>query len=1480
MFKRERVGQLGLGPTRSSNIGLDNDKTTVQNIKEEVDENRSQISDGLMNENDTRDSPSDSSDDDLDLETLYKINEKENLPNEDSITVQQLRSVSMFRVPILIQGVKTFAVVDTAAEVTIISDKLYESLEEKPKIIKEVVMNTAGRDLKMKAHIVFPVRLKLGEKVYEEQIYVAPIEDEMLLGIDFLEKHKADIDICERQLKLDGITLPMQLSSDGTTPKVARVVLNRRTIIPPNSVVKVTGFTKMGNQPYTIEPDKKSKVLIPRTLYEGGTHPVLCLVNVTERNVRIRRNQSVALATEVDILPQKMQEQEMDVKMVETTEDSDEVNVPSHVQDLFAKSSELLEADEKCKLAKLLTDFEDVFAKNDYDLGDFTAIEHEIPTGEAKPIKQRMRRTPTCFVEEEEAYLKKMLDAGVIQPSISEWASAPVLIRKRDGQVRWCVDYRAVNAVTTKEVYPLPLIEECLDTLGGNIWFSKLDANSAYWQVKIKGSDRKKTAFITKYGLFEFVRMAFGLCGAPATYTRVVNLILRGLNWNIVLAFLDDILVLGRNFSDHLLNLRNVLLRFREYRLKLKSRKCELFQQQVEFLGRVVCKDGIAMSKQYTKVVDDWPVPASAKEVERFVGFANYHRSFIKDYAKRASPLYSVTGKRAFQWGQEQEEAFTDLKEALVTTPVLALPNAQDMFILDTDASDFAIGAELCQIQDGRERVIAYGSYALTQEQRNYCTTRKELLSVVRFTRQFRHYLLGRKFVVRTDHNSLTWLLNFKEPQGQLARWLEELSQFYMVVQHRSGSKHANADALSRVQDEKPCTEFKLFVNLQELPCNGCKYCTKAHENWTEFATEVDQAIGLAVPVETTEPSKPVDSEKKCARYVRSVKIDSDSILVGSVYSLSLDGKETHSNESREIEVPDGKAFQAQPGLEGQFGYTLPWDPGGCWDSSDTQSDVVHVDIVTTDKTPEVIVSKPSISFPGYTRKEIREKQNKDSDLQIILAWLEKGEEPEEGTVFSASPASKYYWINKEVFEIVQGTLCKKKRAGQLVLVIPDSLKVEVLKSNHDIPMAGHQGMDRTKERIQQNFYWYRMKKDIQNFVSSCHSCNINKKANKHARFPMRPFHAGAPMERVHLDFLGPLPKTVRGNEYCLVMVDQFTKWVECVPLPSQNAEITAHAAVNEFFSRFGVPFEIFTDQGRNFESILFTSICDLLHIHKARTTPYRPSANGQVERFNRTIMAAVRCFIGKQPNQWDKYLQQISGAIRSSVNRSTGFTPNRLMLGREVNLPSDLMFPGLKKIEKESSIPEYVSELENNIKMAHETARTTLKANQEKMKRDYDLRVFLRTYNVGDPIYVLDTAVTKGKSRKLCPFWKGPCLVLEKLTPALYRVKFRYAILTVNHDRMKPCGDKSLPIWLKRAKDKLQTETHSEQNRQSDKDNTDRPKKPLYCICKKHYDGQFMIQCDECLEWYHGKCVNVTPQEATSIDVYTCPLCTAALSQ
>jgi transposase InsO family protein len=265
----------------------------------------------------------------------------------------------------------------------------------------------------------------------------------------------------------------------------------------------------------------------------------------------------------------------------------------------------------------------------------------------------------------------------------------------------------------------------------------------------------------------------------------------------------------------------------------------------------------------------------------------------------------------------------------------------------------------------------------------------------------------------------------------------------------------------------------------------------------------------------------------------------------------------------------------------------------------------------------------------------------------------------------------------------------------------------------------------------------------------------------------MLKYYAGSPMERVHLDFLGSLPETPKGNVYVLVMVDQFTKWVECVPLPSQTAEVTASAAVNVFFARFGCPFQVFTDQGRNFESKLFTSIYELLQIHKARTTPYHPSANGQVERYKRTLMDAVRCYIDKAQNHWDEHLAQSAGALRSAVNRHTGYTANRLILGREVNTPTDLMFGDVRR-DPPVDIEAYVLELERATQMAHETARSRLKTSEERMKRDYDLKEFTRSCNLGDLVYVLDTTTVKGKCRKLSLSWKGPGIILKTEPPPL----------------------------------------------------------------------------------------------------------------
>ena len=244
-----------------------------------------------------------------------------------------------------------------------------------------------------------------------------------------------------------------------------------------------------------------------------------------------------------------------------------------------------------------------------------------------------------------------MLNAGVIQPSTSSWAAAPVLVRKKDNSVRWCLDYRSLNSATKKDVYPIPLMSECMDALDQNVWFSKLDANSAYWQIPVHPDSKEKTAFRTKYGLFEFNKLPFGLANSPATYSRALALVLHGLSWEAVLAFLDDMCVLGRSMQDHLNNLVEVFKRFRKYGFKLKPKKCLLFQKSVEFLGRKVGPDGITLTDHSISTIQDWSTPSSCKDIQKFLGLANYHRSFIKNFSEISEPLFQILRAKKISLG-------------------------------------------------------------------------------------------------------------------------------------------------------------------------------------------------------------------------------------------------------------------------------------------------------------------------------------------------------------------------------------------------------------------------------------------------------------------------------------------------------------------------------------------------------------------------------------------------------------------------------------------------------------------------------------------------------------------------------------------------------------------------------------------------------------------------------------------------------------
>ena len=472
-----------------------------------------------------------------------------------------------------------------------------------------------------------------------------------------------------------------------------------------------------------------------------------------------------------------------------------------HLQPLYEGLQVKLATGIRAELDDLLTRHRETFSEGDHDLGRTRTEVHRIPTGDARPVRLPPRRVPLAYQPEVEEQIQQYVEMGIAEECVSPWAAPLVLVRGRDGSNRICIDYRGLNAVTKKDTHPLPKTAESLEALRSASVYSSLDLARAYHQVEVHPEDRDKTAFVTGRGHhLRFVTMPFGLCNAPGTFQRLMERVLCGLLGRCVLVYLDDIIVYSRTPAEHVDHLGQVLQRIQEHGLKLRPKKCALFQEEVCHLGHIITPTGVAVDPNQVARVQGWEPPTDARQVKAFLGLAGYYRRYLPDYEKTVEPLARLTDiGRVFEWSPECQEAFLRLKKGLTEAPVLGYPQEEGRFILDTDASNEAIGAVLSQEQDGHERVLAYGSRVLSKEERNYCVTRKELLACVYFMRVYSHYLYGRHFLLRTDHAPLRWLLGRKDPRDQQARWMQRLSDFQYTVEHRPGKKHGNADALSRM---------------------------------------------------------------------------------------------------------------------------------------------------------------------------------------------------------------------------------------------------------------------------------------------------------------------------------------------------------------------------------------------------------------------------------------------------------------------------------------------------------------------------------------------------------------------------------------------------------------------------------------------------------------------------------------------------------
>jgi hypothetical protein len=420
---------------------------------------------------------------------------------------------------------------------------------------------------------------------------------------------------------------------------------------------------------------------------------------------------------------------------------------------------------------------------------------------------QPLRRHSQMELDELQRQLTEAINAGQIRPSSSPFGANVLFVKKKDGSLRFCVDYRMLNNVTVKNKYPLPHMEDLFDRVHGARFFSKIDLRTGFYQIPVAAADVHKTAFRTRYGLFEYLVLPMGLTNAPATFMHLMNHTFRDYLDRFVLVFLDDILIFSRTLEEHERHVRLVLQRLADMKLYAKRSKCEFFQHEVEFLGHRVGQDGLKVMHEKVLAVEQWPTPSNVADVRAFLGLTGFYRKFVRDFSRVAAPLSELTKDDVkFTWAAPQQLAFDALKASLRSAPVLLLPDPTLPFVIHSDASDFAIGAVLQQDQGRGLQPVAFLSKKMLPAETRYPVHEKELLAIVHALTHWRHYLHGSRsrFVVRTDHNSLQFFHTQPMLSGRQARWKDKLAEFDFTIEYVPGTTNVVADAFSRRADHRP----------------------------------------------------------------------------------------------------------------------------------------------------------------------------------------------------------------------------------------------------------------------------------------------------------------------------------------------------------------------------------------------------------------------------------------------------------------------------------------------------------------------------------------------------------------------------------------------------------------------------------------------------------------------------------------------------
>jgi hypothetical protein len=755
------------------------------------------------------------------------------------------------------------------------------------------------------------------------------------------------------------------------------------------------------------------------------------------------------------------------------------------------------------ELEQLIQEYKSLFTEDISQLNvNPTTVCHQIKTT-GKIVSSRPYRLPLGKVEEVRSIFDDLLKTNIIVPSDSPYSSPLVLVQKKDGSLRPCVDYRRLNEITIPDQYSVPRIEDLVQAIHGR-WFSSLDLRSGYHQIPMSPEDAPKTAVITPFGLFHFIRMPFGLRNAAATFQRFIHQVTRGLQGVVV--YVDDVLVFADTLAEHNKRLRDLLEKLRQFDLKINDKKCTFAKEEISFLGYLINKEGYAPVPSRISALISYETPKNLVELKRFIGMATFYRQHIPHFSEIMAPFYKMN--ESFDWNANLEDTFQVIKKMLSNSALLSIPDPNHVFHVHTDASNIATGAAVSQ----KNKPLAFYSSRLSPAETRYSTFDREALAVVKAIRTYKHWFIGSRVVIHTDHKPLLNFMNMKDPSPRQARWIELLSQLVITWTYEPGSQNTAADYLSR-------QENSVHTNAATLNDIGPP----------EWRAEL----------------------------------------------LSYQPESKHS-DSLQLRKVDGIWF-------------------------------------------DFSTSQPRLAIPPTLRRSC--------------------------------------------FELVH--------------------------------KSAHFGIKKTFSSIASRFVWPGMRQDIKMWCTSCQECQSAKNTSSPSREPLS-FMVHERFHTVHIDIVGPLPISHKGNQYLLTIVDHFTRWLEAIPISNTSAESCASVFLSSWVARYGVPVNLISDQGPQFESALFNSVLQQMGIDRHRTTAYHPQSNGAVERTHRTLKQCIRA-LASTHSCWESSLPVILFTMRNSISEATQFPPSQLVFGGNLRAPADFVAPQPQMADS-CSTAEFYSSLIRNV--------------------------------------------------------------------------------------------------------------------------------------------------------------------------------------